>query len=152
MGNKKQPVEPVIMSPSLFLIIHWYIITGTFVYLGIIPVAIFFGVITLYQTIYNLTWIYEFHEDYVIEEKGILVRTSTRVDYTRIRTVKSETHILMMLVGIGNVSLATSDVYVPELTFRGIDNYKEVEQIFYSHCVESRRSVKRIDIDNFNIN
>jgi hypothetical protein len=56
----------------------------------------------------------------------------------------------MMMVGIGNVSMATSDVYVPELVLRGVDNYREIEEIITDECLNNRRSNKRVDIDNFN--
>lgn len=152
MARKKQTIEPVEMNPSLFLNIHWYVLTGLFVATGILPVAAFFGLISLYRTIYILSWNYIFHEEYIVEEKGIFVRTSTRVDYTRIRTVKSETHLLMIIVGIGNVRMATSDVYVPELVLTGIDNYKNVEQIFAEQSLTNRKGVRRIDIDSFSVN
>ncbi len=145
-----QPSESVVMTPSLFLNFHWYLLTGICVYAQVIPLAIFFGVISFFRIIYILTWTYTFHDDHVVEEKGILVRTTTQVDYTRIRTVKSETHILMMLVGIGNVRMATSDTYVPELVLRGVDNYEEIEKIFSEQSRDNRRNSKKIDIDNFN--
>ena len=152
MARKKQTTEPVEMNPSLFLNIHWYALTGLFVATGIFPVAAFFGVISLYKTIYILSWNYAFHNEYIIEEKGIFVRTSIRVDYTRIRTVKSETHLLMMIVGIGNVRMATSDVYVPEFVLTGIDNYKHVEHIFAEQSLTNRKGARRIDIDSFSVN
>jgi uncharacterized membrane protein YdbT with pleckstrin-like domain len=140
--------ESVVLSPSLLLNTHWYLLTiGTIM---VPPVAIFFGIISFYMTIYNLTWTYTFYNTHVIEEKGIFVRTSTQVDFTRIRTVKSETHILMMIFGLGTVRIATSDVYVPELVLRCMNNYKEIEQIITDECLNNRKSTKRVDIDNFN--
>lgn len=145
---RQQPEEPVIISPSLLLNTHWYLLT--LVCIPVVPLAIFFGIISFYMTIYNLTWTYTFYDTHVIEEKGILVRSSTQVDFTRLRTVRSDSHILMMLVGIGNVRMATSDVYVPELVLRGVSNYREIEQIITEECLSNRRSNKRIDIDNLN--
>lgn len=149
MARQKQS-ESVVITPSLFLCFHWFILTGICVYAQVIPVAIFFGVISLYSIIHTLTWTYTFYDDHVVEEKGILTRTTTQVDYTRIRTVKSETHILMMIVGIGNVRMVTSDAYVPELVLRGVDNYEEIEKIFSEQSRNNRRNTKKIDIDNFN--
>lgn len=140
--------DMVTITPSLFLNTHWYLLT--LVCIPVVPLAIFFGVISFFRTIYVLTWTYTFHNTHVVEERGILVRTSTQVDYTRIRTVRSDSHILMMLVGIGNVSMATSDVYVPELILKGVDNYREIEQIITNECLNNRKSTKRVDIDNFN--
>ena len=140
--------DMVTMTPSLFLNTHWYLLT--LVCIPVVPLAIFFGIISFFRTIYVLTLTYTFHNTHVVEEKGILVRTSTQVDYTRIRTVRSDSHILMMLVGIGNVSMATSDVYVPELILKGVDNYRQIEQIITNECLSNRKSTKRVDIDNFN--
>jgi uncharacterized membrane protein YdbT with pleckstrin-like domain len=140
--------ETVVMTPSLFLNTHWYLLT--LICIPVVPLAIFFGIISFFRTIYILTWTYTFYDTHLIEEKGILVRSSTQVDFTRIRTVRSDSHILMMMVGIGNVSMATSDVYVPELVLWGVDNYREIEEIITDECLNNRRSNKRVDIDNFN--
>jgi len=140
--------EPVVMTPSLLLNTHWYLLT--LACMTVVPLAILFGLISFFRTIYVLTWTYTFYNTHIVEEKGILVRSSTQVDFTRLRTVKSDSHILMMLVGIGNVRMATSDVYVPELVLRGVSSYREIEEIITDECLNNRRSNKRVDIDNFN--
>jgi uncharacterized membrane protein YdbT with pleckstrin-like domain len=152
MRRKSNSIKSVLgqrtFSPSLYLNAGWYLLTVATVFLPF--VAAFFAVISLYKTIELWVWTYEFADDFIIERKGILVRTTSRIEYSRIKSVVVEQHLLMQLVGIGNVRLITSDSYLPVFLFRAINEYALVEDAISSSILSNRKNTKRVELDFFN--
>ena len=145
INSLKRIMGKTSFTPSLYLNTGWYMLT---VFTIFVPyVAAFFAVISLYKTIEIWVWTYEFTDDFLVERKGILVRTTSRIEYSRIKSVVVEQHLLMQLVGIANVKLITSDPYLPEFTFSGIQTHEDVEKGISSCILNNRRHTSRAELD-----
>lgn len=136
------------LSPSLYINTGWYLITLSFV---LVPyIAIFFAIISLYKTIEVWVWTYEFDDNYIIERKGILVRNTNRIEYSRIKTINVEQNILMQIVGISNVRILNSDAYIPDFKFVALKDYKLIEDTISAIIVSNRKRINRAEVDLYN--
>lgn len=136
------------LSPSLYINIGWYLITLSFV---LVPyIAIFFAIISLYKSIEVWVWTYEFDDNYIIERKGIIVRNTNRIEYSRIKTINVEQNLLMQIVGISNVRILNSDAYIPDFKFVALKDYKLIEDTISAIIVRNRKRINRAEVDLYN--
>jgi uncharacterized membrane protein YdbT with pleckstrin-like domain len=74
-----------------------------------------------------------------IHESGILRRVNNRIELLDMDDITFEQGLLDRLAGVGTIRIASHDRTDPELVLRGIENVKEVAQIFDNARLAERR-------------
>lgn len=105
---------------------------------------------------------YSMSEDRIFMETGVMTRKEEQILLYRIRDISTSISLFQRLLGVGNVTLASSDKTTPQLCLVNIAHPKEVAQKIHESVEEMKR--KRgmrvgemlessfIDSDNFDFN
>ncbi|HAN96822.1 MAG TPA: hypothetical protein DCQ98_05045 [Planctomycetaceae bacterium] len=102
-------------------------------------IAAILWAITIGQwAIRKLGYAYELTNQRLKHRAGILNRTNDRIELIDVDDVIYKQGIVQAMLGVGDVSIRSSDVSNPELTLRGIDRVKEV-----SDMIDNARRAER---------
>jgi len=121
---------------------HWTSFTYYFVCVlfSIFIIGIIMG-IWRYLTI--RTWKIKITNQRIIEEKGVLSKTTNELELFRVKDLKLDQPFFLRLVGLSNIILITSDRTNKRYLIEGVDNGKELrEKLRVS--VEKRRDEKKV--------
>ena len=72
-------------------------------------------------------WKYEFNERTIVERKGIFSVERREIQYARIKSIKIDEPFIFRLVGLSNITIQSSDPYMPELVLHAIPFRKTVK-------------------------
>jgi len=94
-----------------------------FLAIGIVGLWIVLGVMLAYR---KLNVDYELTSQRFIHKRGVLKRTTDRIEVIDIDDVTYEQGIIQRMLGVGTIRISSSDRTHPELTLAGIDNVAQV--------------------------
>lgn len=136
-----------VISPSQWTNAAWIII-------GVGSVVIKFPLLMLLTLIKILDvyyWRYEFHERTLMERRGILKVTRRELHYYRIKSIKVEEPFWMRLFGLANVTVLTSDPYLPELVFYAVRNGNGIRNELRGLVYQQRKDEGVREFDMFQL-
>tara|TARA_B110000003_G_scaffold256242_1_gene273652 strand:+ start:299 stop:616 length:318 start_codon:yes stop_codon:yes gene_type:complete len=89
------------------------------------------------------TWKITITNQRIIEEKGVLSKTTNELELFRVKDLKLDQPFFLRLVGLSNIILLTSDRTNKRYVIEGVDNGKDLrEKLRVS--VEKRRDEKKV--------
>jgi membrane protein YdbS with pleckstrin-like domain len=137
-----------VISPSQWTNLPWFIISAIAIWLEVYWLLIF-PVGVMY---YTYKWLYQFSNNGIVETKGIFSVSHRELQYFRIKSVKLDEPLWMRFFGISNVTILSSDPYLPELQLYGIKNGKHIHQELRDIADQhrDRKGVKEYDLYNLN--
>jgi membrane protein YdbS with pleckstrin-like domain len=95
-----------------------------FIWLGLGALALAYGFIKAFY--YKYSRMYRLTTQRVIHEKGLVFRTTDRIEVIDIDDVSFNQGPIERMLGIGTITIISSDRTSPELVIRGIDNVASV--------------------------
>ena len=94
------------------------------------------------------TWKFEVTDQRLIEEKGVLSKTTDELELYRVKDIRLEEPFFLRMLGLSNVVLVTSDRTHPTIRVPAISGGKEIrEQLRVA--VEARRDKKKVRETDF---
>ena len=125
-------------NPSHWTSFPFYFIS--FLFIPLLGIGLIMG-IWRYLTI--RTWKIKITNQRIIEEKGVLSKTTNELELFRVKDLKLDQPFFLRLVGLSNIILMTSDRTNKRYLIEGVDNGKEIrEKLRVS--VEKRRDEKKV--------
>jgi len=134
-----------VVSPSQWTNLIWII-------LGVILIqTVIFPILALVKILEIYCWRYEFRQKTIIERKGILSVTRREVHFYRIKSIKIDEPLWMRIFGLANVTIKTSDPYLPELLLYAVPKGIKIREKIRSKTHEERRSEGIKEFDMYNL-
>jgi len=135
-----------ISKPSQWVNIGWLIFAVTCFWL-IFPVIVF---VWKYAVIYNYQ--YKFHERTISEIHGVFSVKRVETHYFRIKSIKYEKPFFMRLVGLSNITIITSDPFLPLLHLYAIPDGDKIFNLIkdYSYHWRKEQNVTEYDLHTLN--
>jgi len=125
-------------NPSHWTSFPFYFIS--FLFIPLLGIGLIMG-IWRYLTI--RTWKIKITNQRIIEEKGVLSKTTNELELFRVKDLKLDQPFFLRLVGLSNIILMTSDRTNKRYLIEGVDNGKDLrEKLRVS--VEKRRDEKKV--------
>jgi len=111
----------IVTSPSQVENFVWLIISigGFFIHPIIGGV---FLLMLIYSVINIMCWEYQFHDDYIVEKKGVFNVTEETVNYFRIKSIKVEQPLWMRFFGLSIIHVTTSEQFKPMIIFYAVEH------------------------------
>jgi uncharacterized membrane protein YdbT with pleckstrin-like domain len=111
----------IVTSPSQVENFVWFIISigGFFIHPMIGGV---FLLMLIYSVINIMCWEYQFHDDYIVEKKGVFNVTEETVNYFRIKSIKVEQPLWMRFFGLSIIHVTTSEQFKPMIIFYAVEH------------------------------
>ena len=111
----------IVTSPSQVENFVWLIISigGFFIHPMIGGV---FLLMLLYSVVNIMCWEYQFHDDYIVEKKGVFNVTEETVNYFRIKSIKVEQPLWMRFFGLSIIHVTTSEQFKPMIIFYAVEH------------------------------
>jgi uncharacterized membrane protein YdbT with pleckstrin-like domain len=111
----------IVTSPSQVENFVWLIISigGFFIHPMIGGV---FLLMLIYSVINIMCWEYQFHDDYIVEKKGVFNVTEETVNYFRIKSIKVEQPLWMRFFGLSIIHVTTSEQFKPMIIFYAVEH------------------------------
>lgn len=131
-------------SQSLWTLFPFYCVALSLTFVGF-P---FLLLVSLYQAIDILCLEYQFYEQTIVEKKGIFSVSYREVHYSRIKSIKVDRPFFLRLVGLSNITIQSSDPYMPLLKLHAVDNGLELKEFITKKAEKWRRinGVKEFDL------
>ncbi len=136
-----------IYKPSYWLVVPFGIFALFLSFFGL-PFLLLF---TLYHVIDLYNWQYHFNERTIIERRGIFSVSYREINYARIKSVRVDRPFLFRLVGLWNISLISSDPYMPNLQLYAISDGNEIWSMLKSKTDFWRKSEGIKEFDMYNL-
>jgi uncharacterized membrane protein YdbT with pleckstrin-like domain len=102
------------IKPSQWINTGW-ILLGIIGFPLVIPTLI-----SIYMIAHVYYWSYEFHDGYIIEQKGVFTINRTEINLHRIKSVKLVQPFLYRFVGLYNIHVISSDPFKPYMTITAV--------------------------------
>lgn len=131
-----------VIGPSQWINTGW-ILFGILGFPFIIP-----PLIALYMIIHVYCWKYEFHDGYIIEQKGVFTVHRTEINLERVKSIRMVEPFFYRFVGLSTVYVKSSDPFKPELKIVGIPEGKILVNSIKEETEEfrKRKGIKESDI------
>lgn len=129
-------------SPSQWTNLITYVTCILFCWL-VIPIFI-----ALWKFLVVKTWKIEITDQRLIEEKGVLSKTTDELELFRIKDIRLDQPFFLRLVGLSNIILVTSDRTHSIVRIPAISNGKELREKLRV-AVDARRDKKRVRETDF---
>jgi uncharacterized membrane protein YdbT with pleckstrin-like domain len=129
-------------SPSQWTNFGTYVMCILFCWL-VIPVFI-----ALWRFLVVKTWKIEITDQRLIEEKGVLSKTTDELELYRVKDIRLDQPFFLRLVGLSNVILLTSDRTNPVVRIPAITDGKNLREKLRA-AVDTRRDRKRVRETDF---
>jgi membrane protein YdbS with pleckstrin-like domain len=129
-------------SPSQWTNSGTYVMCILFCWL-VIPVFI-----ALWRFLVVKTWKIEITDQRLIEEKGVLSKTTDELELYRVKDIRLDQPFFLRLVGLSNVILLTSDRTNPVVRIPAITDGKNLRERLRA-AVDIRRDKKRVRETDF---
>ena len=97
-------------------------------------------------------WSYEFHDEVMVEKKGVFNVTREEVHYNRIKSVMVEEPLLMRFFGLQVIHVMSSEQFKPMFTFYGIEGGEHIKDLLTKIVKMSRKESRLKELDIFNTN
>ena len=109
------------------------------------------AVITIIKVLETYYWRYEFHEKTMLERRGVLKVSRRELHYYRIKSIKVDEPLWMRFFGLANVTILTSDPYLPELILYAVPNGNGLRQELRGLTYQQRREEGVREFDTFQL-
>ena len=128
--------------PSQWVNFGWFVICGLFFWL-VIPIFI-----ALWQWLAVRNTRYELTSDRLFTYSGVLNKTVDELELYRVKDYSQSHPLLLRMVGLGNISLKTSDRTDPDVLISAIPDATEVRAMLRTNVEKCRtsRGVREIDM------
>jgi uncharacterized membrane protein YdbT with pleckstrin-like domain len=138
----------IVTSPSQVENFVWLIISigGFFIHPMIGGV---FLLMLLYSVINIMCWEYQFHDDYIVEKKGVFNVTEETVNYFRIKSIKVEQPLWMRFFGLSIIHVTTSEQFKPMIRFYAVEHAQVYVDMLQHLTKISRKEHGIRDMDIF---
>lgn len=95
-------------------------------------------------------WKYQFNERTITERKGVFSVDRNELHFSRIKSIKIHEPFLFRLVGLSNVTIKSSDPYMPELKLYAIPSGQKIWKYLRAKTDQWRKhdGVKEFDMYN----
>lgn len=104
--------------------------------------------IALWRFLVVRTWKIEITDQRLIEEKGVLSRTTDELELYRVKDIRLDQPFFLRILGLSNIILATSDRSHAMVKIPAIKNGKELREKLRT-AVDVRRDKKRVRETDF---
>jgi len=94
-----------------------------------IAIVILWGITIAQWAVRKLSFYYELSNQRLKHRAGILKRTNDRIELIDIDDVLFKQGIVQAMLGVGNITISSSDVSNPSLTLVGIDDVKKIADL-----------------------
>jgi membrane protein YdbS with pleckstrin-like domain len=124
-------------APWILVVIAGFYVD--FPYLALVAVAKFLD---------TYFWRYEFHERTLVERKGIFSVTRREIHYYRVKGIKVDEPLWMRFFGLANVTILSSDPYLPELVLYAVQNGVGIRNELRgrAHQLRKEEGVREVDV------
>lgn len=135
----------IITKPSQWVNFGWFFVMIPFCWL-VIPVLMW-----IWNILVLSCWQFQFNDRTIAERKGVFSVLTREIHYFRIKSIRLEEPFLFRLVGLSNVTLITSDPFIPILKLyavydgHGLRKYIKDKTIFW----RQEMGVKETDFHDF---
>ena len=129
-------------SPSHYESFFYYLLC---LILCICVIGIFMG---LWRYLTIRTWKISISTQRIIEEKGVLSRTTDELELFRVKDIKLDQPLWIRIFGLSNIILHTSDKTTPIVAIPGLKNGKELREQLRT-LVDTRRDQKGVRETDF---
>ncbi len=129
-------------SPSQWTNFGTYLFCAIFSWL-VIPILI-----AIWKFLVVNTWTIQVTDQRLIEEKGVLSKTTDELELFRVKDIRLEQPFFLRLVGLSNIVLVTSDKSHSIVTIPAIKDGKNLREQIRS-AVDARRDKKRVRETDF---
>jgi len=138
----------LVIKPSQFLNIGYYLATMVSLYFGVLPLVILSVCLTGWKVLETHCTSWTLNHDDIIEKKGVLNINTNQIHYFRIKDVTLYQPLLYRLVGIFKLTIVTSDKTKPLVLMNGIYRGKLRMETFKMLATSTRNEmgVKEFDI------
>jgi membrane protein YdbS with pleckstrin-like domain len=126
-------------------------------WIAAIAAAIFFemwflALIPIVRMIEIYYWRYEFHERSVLERKGVFSVIRKELLYHRIKSLSVEEPFWLRIFGLGNVTIKSSDPFMPDLQLYAIPKPNRIREILRELTNKYRKEEGSKEFDIYNLN
>ena len=122
---------------------HWTSFSYYILCLFLIPLLGLGILMGIWRFLTIRTWKISITNQRIIEEKGVLSKTTNELELFRVKDLKLDQPFFLRLVGLSNIILLTSDRTNKRYVIEGVDNGKDLrEKLRVS--VEKRRDEKKV--------
>ena len=134
------------IKPSQRINIIWIILGVVLYKLLLIPT-----IIAIFKVLSTHLHSYELCERSLIERKGILDRYRWEVPYYRITSVQWNQPWYLLILGLSNVTLKTSDPLAPVIKLKAISKGEDYACVIRDQVEywREKKNVREINIDNY---
>jgi len=136
-----------VCSPSQYVNLGWLLASvGT---LFIPPLAGLLILVYLYKRIEVSCWEYRFHDDYLVEKRGVFNVNEEFVNYFRIKSIKLEQPLWMRFFGLSVVQITTSENFKTYIQLYAVKNGQDHVDFLQRQVKIKRRENGIRDFDLF---
>ena len=125
-------------SPSHWTSVLYYIMCVPLIFVGGIGV-----VMGIWRYLTIRTWEISITSQRMIEEKGVLSKTTNELELFRVKDITLDQPIVLRLVGLSNIILHTSDKTTPIVTIPGVPDGKRLREEM-RNIIDKRRDEKGV--------
>ena len=125
-------------SPSHWTSVLYYIMCVPLIFVGGIGV-----VMGLWRYLTIRTWEISITSQRMIEEKGVLSKTTNELELFRVKDITLDQPIVLRLVGLSNIILHTSDKTTPIVIIPGVPDGKKLREEM-RNIIDKRRDEKGV--------
>jgi membrane protein YdbS with pleckstrin-like domain len=111
----------IVASPSQIQNFGWLIFS-----IGGLLIHPIFGGLFFLMLIYSIIdvtcWKYEFHDEFMVERRGVFSVDEEMVQYFRIKSIKVERPLWMRFFGLSTIHVTTSEQHKPTIKFYAVEH------------------------------
>ena len=139
------------MNPSQLVNIGWFLIPVVYPFIFgfnmfiLVPLLVAF-----YKYLVIATWHYHIYDDKIVEKKGIFDVTYEEMRYFRIKSIMSSEPFWMRILGLGTVTVKSSEEFKPLFNFYAVVAREELVDFLNDSAAKWRKEmgVREHDINN----
>jgi uncharacterized membrane protein YdbT with pleckstrin-like domain len=108
----------------------------------------FLFLFVIYQFAELWFWDYDFNDRTIVEKKGIFSVSYREVHYSRIKSIMVDQPFLLRLVGLSNITIKSSDPYMPVLELKAISDGIRIKEMLSQKVYDWRKAegIKEFDM------
>lgn len=133
-----------VLRPSLWVV-------ASEIFWGVVAFILIFPLFNaIYRIIEVLCWKYYFNEQTITERTGVFSVRRRELHYARIKSIMVDEPFLFRIVGICNITIKSSDPYMPVLRLWGIPHGDLIRQMLKekAHYWRKKEGIKEFDLYN----
>ena len=122
---------------------HWTSFLYYVISLILVPVFGLGAIMLIWRWLTIRTWKITVTNQRIIEEKGVLSKTTNELELFRVKDLKLDQPFFLRLVGLSNIILFTSDQTNKRYVIEGVRDGKELKEKLRA-SVDKRRDEKKV--------